>query len=179
MRLVAALAVLFVLSVSCTKKDRNLISVESPLLFSYDQTLSTGEIIAKVDGEEIAVSQLFGPSPALQEIEERMNKIVLILVYEKALADIEKGEAQITYGFAAPKEELKTILGAKLNKNITVTFDETAVRGQGARLGEKTWTREELAGQDMLLSRLLSDSFQQKIKILEEPNKFEPHILKA
>ncbi len=167
MQLLAALVFLIVFNVSCTKKDRNAISVDSPLLFTYDQALSTGEIIAKVDGEEIAISQLFGPSPALQELEERMNKIVLILVYEKALADLEKGEINIAYGFAAPKEELKTILGDKLNKSITVSFDETAVKGHGATIGEKTWTREELAGQDMLLSRLLADSFQQKIKILE------------
>ena len=167
MRLLAALVFLIVFSVSCTKKDRNAISVDSPLLFTYDQSLTTGEIIAKVDGEEIAVSQLFGPSPALQELEERMNKIVLILIYEKALADVEQGEINIAYGFAAPKEELKTILGDKLNKSITVSFDESAVKGFGATLGEKTWTREELAGQDMLLSRLLADSFQQKIKILE------------
>jgi protein-disulfide isomerase len=167
MRIFAAFVFLFVTTVSCTKKDRNAISTESPLLFTYDQSLSTGEIIAKVDGEDIAVSQLFGPSPALQELEERMNKIVLILIYEKAVAEVENGEVQITFGFPAPKEDLKKLLGAKLNKNITVEFDESGVKGYGARMGEKTWTREELAGQDMLLSRLLSDSFQQKIKILE------------
>jgi protein-disulfide isomerase len=167
MRLVAAFVFSALFLVACTKKDRNAIPVDSPLLFTYDQSLSTGEIIAKVDGEEIAVSQLFGPSPALQEIEERMNKIVLSLVYEKALADAEKGEVQITFGFAAPKEELKDLVHEKFNKSITVTFDETAVKGHGGRIGERTWTREELAGQDMLLSRLMSDSFQQKIKILE------------
>ncbi len=197
MRVLAAFVCLFVFSVSCTKKDPNLISVDSPFLFSYDQSLSQGEIIAKVDGEEIGTSQLYGPSPALQELEERMNKIVLVLVYEKALAQLETGDGendgtekdgkkidikktsatekdgpktadmQLVFGFAAPKEELKTLLGAKLNKNIAVTFDETAVKGQGATLGEKTWTREELAGQDMLLSRLLSDSFKQKVNILE------------
>jgi protein-disulfide isomerase len=167
MRLLAALVFLIVFSVSCTKKDRNAIPVESPLLFTYDQSLSSGEIIAKVDGEEIAVSQLFGPSPALQELEERMNKIVLTMIYEKAVTDAEKGDVSITYGFAAPKEELQTLLGEKFSKSVKVTFDESAVKGHGATLGEKTWTREELAGQDMLLSRLLADSFQQKIKILE------------
>lgn len=159
-------AIVVVLAVSCTKEDTNKITVDSPYKFSYDPALSQGEIIAKVDGEEIAVTQLFGPSPSLQELEDRMNKIVLQLIYDKAIAQVEKGEVKITYAFAEPKEDYKKILGKKLNKSIAVHFDES-LKGQGAQLGDKLWTREELAGQDMLLSRLMSDSFQQKIKVLE------------
>ncbi len=152
--------------ISCTKKDKNTILVESPFRFTYDASLSQGETIAKVGSEEITLSQLYSPSPALQDLEDRMNRIIFIRVYEKALAQVEQGAVKVTYGFPQPKEDYQKQLGRKLNKNIEVVYDST-LKGAVAQLNDKSWTREELAGQDMLLSRLMADSFRQKIMILE------------
>lgn len=148
----------------CQSKDNNTIPFKSPYTFVYDANLKN-DVAAQVESDEISSSQLYSPSPALQEIEDRINKIVLIKVYEKALASDVKSETQIVYGFAQPKEELAKILGAKLNKSLAVTFDENLKAA--AQLNGAVITRAELAKEDTLMARLMDSGFEQKLQAIE------------
>ncbi|MBY0315424.1 MAG: thioredoxin domain-containing protein [Bdellovibrionales bacterium] len=151
----------------CDSKPSNTIAFKSPYTFVFDGSLPK-DVSAKVEGEDISSSQLYSPSPALQELEERVNKIVLIRVYEKGvqLANGETGEdVMITYGFAEPKESLDKILGKKVISKIKVSFDEN--QKEAAKLNGKTFTRDDIAQEELLMGRLMVASFEQKLQALE------------
>jgi protein-disulfide isomerase len=150
----------------CTKKDPNRVEFPSPIKFTYDASLAKGENIARVDGENITLSQLLSPSPALMELEQRMQMIILDMAYAKAVEKAAGGEATLTLGFADPKTDLKKHLGAKFNKNIEVKFDE-AMGPDTYMINDESFPTANFEADNRLLAQLRSDSFTQKMQALE------------
>lgn len=165
MKKILILGVLTSLSIlGCQSKESHKIPFKSPYSFVYDPTIAS-DIAAKLDKDDVSLSQLYSPSPALQELEARMNKIVLVKVYQKALAIADKNEVNLTFGFAKPAEDLTKILGGKLHKSVTVNFDET--QKEAAKMNEATFSRDAIAQEDSLLGRLMDSSFEQKLQAIE------------
>lgn len=161
MKLSGILLALFIAAVGCTKKNANQISVESPFQFVYDATLAGTEFAAQLNKDQISWSQLMSPSPALIDLEERINIIIIKHVYAKAGADTE-----IVFAFEEPKQGIDKVLGLKTKKDLKITFDPKMTGGV-AKAGETTFTAQQISEGDMLLSRLMMDRFQQSIQALE------------
>jgi len=157
---------LFAFTTSCTGHDPHAINYPSPLKFTYDQSLSSGEFIARVDKEDITVSQLFSPSPALTELEERINKIVMQHAYQHAVAAKKDGPVVLTFGFEEPKDAMKTLFKGKVDKEVTIKFDPSAKHG-AADINGQVLTREQVAAEDLLLAKLMAESYHQKMQGLE------------
>lgn len=152
-------------SVSCTQ-EANRISYASPLKFVYDESLVGGENAAKIGEEVVTVSQLYSPSPALQELETRINRELITTVYAKALAQKAEGkDVAVVFGFAEPQEGLKAVLKEKINKDITVTFDDKAK--DAAQINGATLTREQVSRENLLMAKLMAESYKQKMQSLE------------
>jgi len=151
---------------ACTKADPNRIAFESPFKFTYDGTFAKGENIASADGEGVTSSQLFSPSPALQELEMRIQKIYLEMAYDKAVTAAGDEKATLTMGFAAPKDDVKKLLGTKYKSAVDVQFDESL--GQDTyKINDTTHKTTEFESSNRLLAQLRNDSFTQKMQALE------------
>ncbi|MBY0384619.1 hypothetical protein K2X05_05620, partial [bacterium] len=161
MKLSGIVFILAAMLVGCTKKNANQIPVESPFQFVYDPTLAGTEFAAQLDKDQITWSQLMSPSPALMDLEERINIIIIKHVYSKAGAD-----SEILFAFEEPKQGIDKVLGLKSKKDLKITFDPKWTGGI-AKAGETIFKVEEISEGDMLLSRLMLDRFQQSIKSLE------------
>ncbi|MCC6137936.1 MAG: thioredoxin domain-containing protein [Bdellovibrionaceae bacterium] len=150
-----------VVTVSCSKKPANLILVNSPFQFVHDKSLRGTEFVAQLGEDKITTSQLMSPSPALIELDQRINDIILRKVYAMA-----GSEGAITFAFEEPKDGLKKMLGKDFKEGITAKFDPKITTGV-ALIDDKAISADELSKDDMLLSRLMSSRFEQNIKALE------------
>lgn len=149
------------LLISCTKKVPNQIQVDSPFQFIHDASLQGTEFAAKLNEDQITTSQLLSPSPALMELEQRINDIILRKVYSMA-----GDEGQITFAFEEPKDGIKKFFGKDFKEKVTVTFDPKMTGGV-AKLNDSFIRAEALTKDDTLLSRLMISRFEQSIKALE------------
>lgn len=155
------LIISFIALISCNKKAPNQIAVNSPFQFVHDSSLHGTEFVAKLGEDGITHSQLVSPSPALMELEQRINDIILRKVYSQA-----GDEGTIVFGFEEPKDGLKKFLGKEYKDGVTATFDPKLTGGV-ATLGDKMITAQELSKDDTLLARLRISQFEQSIKALE------------
>lgn len=147
--------------ISCSKKAPNQVAANSPFQFVQDKSLQGTEFVAKLGADEITHSQLLSPSPALMELEQRINDIILRKVYTMA-----GNEGKITFAFEEPKDGLKKFLGKDFKEGVEVTFDPKMTGGV-AKLGDKMISEGELSKDDTLLARLMISRFEQSIKALE------------
>ncbi len=157
-----AIAFLALVSLSaCTKKNPNQIAVESPFQFVYDSKLVGTDFVAELGKDQITVSQLFSPSPALTELDQRIKAIVMRKLYPTAEAG-----SEVTFAFAQPEEDLKKFFAKQYKEDVKINFDQTIKTGIAVVNG-KTITIEEVAQGDMLISRLMQSRFEQSISSLE------------
>lgn len=152
---------LAVVLVSCTKKLENQIVTNSPFQFVHDKSLQGTEFVAQLNEDQITTSQLMSPSPALMELEQRINDIILRKVYAMA-----EDEGTIVFAFEEPKDGLKKMLGKNFKEDVTVTFDPKMTGGI-AKLNDKPLSADALTNDDTLLTRLMISRFEQSIKALE------------
>jgi protein-disulfide isomerase len=161
MRLSGIIVLLFSVTFGCTKKNANQVPFESPFQFVYDSSLAGTDFAAQLDKDQITWSQLLSPSPALLDLEERINIIIIKHVHAQAGED-----AEILFAFEEPKQGIDKVLGLKSKKDLKITFDPKWTGGI-AKAGEKVFTVKEISEGDMLLSRLMMDRFQQSMQSLE------------
>ncbi len=147
--------------ISCSKKPAHQIPVNSPFQFVHDANLQGTEFVAKHGEDAITHSQLVSPSPALLELEQRIQDLVVRKVYAKA-----GSEAQVVFAFAEPKDGVKKMLGKDYKEGVTATFDPT-LKGGIAKLDDKMISASDLSKDDTLLARLMISYFEQSIKALE------------
>lgn len=149
------------LTIACTKKNPHLIAVDSPFEFEYDSKLQGTEFVAVLGEDKITHSQLVSPSPALMELEQRINDIILKKIYESA-----KEEDQIIFGFAEPEGGLKKVLDKSYNDKVQVNFDPQ-LKGGVAKINNQVLDISFVSKNDTLLARLDQSRFEQSIKALE------------
>lgn len=156
-----AVAILLIcLASACTKKNPSLIVVESPFQFEHDKSLVGTEFVAQMGPDQITQSQLLSPSPALAELESRIN----IMAMKHVMAQTEP-TTEVIFAFEEPKDYEKA-LGLKSKKDRTFTFDPKMTGGI-AKAGDKVYTLDEVSQGDVLMSRLMKDRFDQSIRALE------------
>lgn len=155
------LSITLFVATACTKKNPHIIAVDSPFEFEYDSKLQGTEFVAVLGEDKITHSQLISPSPALIELEQRINDIILKKIYESA-----KDEDQITFGFTEPEGGVKKVLDKSYNEKIQVTFDPQ-LKGGIAKVNNQVLDIGFVSKNDTLLARLDQSRFEQSIKALE------------
>lgn len=160
-RFFLAAFIILITFIGCTKKPKNLIASDSAFTFVYDKALQGTDFVAQLGEDKITTSQLLSPSPALIELEGRIQQIIIQKVYAQA-----KDGDTVTFAFEQPKEELKKIIGGPLKPEVTIQFDPK-LQGGVAKINDTFVAFSQLTENDTLLARLALSQFEQKIRALE------------
>lgn len=164
MRQILLLVSVFILLTSaCTqKKTDSGMMVNSPFKFKFNKKLALGPDAALANGDPVTRNQLMVPSPALRDLNKRLQKMIL----EVAKANTESLEAaSIKVNFDVNKDVMIDVFG---DASETINIE----RGPGLDMASftvdgKSMTVNDLGERTRLFTQLQEQFFQQRIKALE------------
>lgn len=155
------------------KKDDTL-PIDSPIKFKFDPSLVGTENIAKIGDDPIAMSQLLSPSPALQELVDKNQSLMLVTAYQMAsqLASQKQNPQEVVEmksAFAEPKKNFDDFLKRMhINKvkNIKVEFG-AEIAGGPMQVADKVLTESEMSRANFDLAKNKERFVRESLKSLE------------